>query len=56
MVLLSALACGAILSLFASLPAFFRKSRLIAQQQKTIAKLERTAGEQQPLPVNHEAS
>ena len=44
-VLLTALACGVILSIIASLPSFIRKSRLIAQQQKTIAKLERTVAE-----------
>jgi uncharacterized integral membrane protein len=44
-VLLSALACGVILSIIASLPSFIRKSRLITQQQKTIAKLERIVAE-----------
>jgi uncharacterized integral membrane protein len=44
-VLLTALACGVMLSIFASLPSFIRKSRLIAQQQKTIAKLERMVAE-----------
>jgi uncharacterized integral membrane protein len=55
-VVLTSLTCGVILTLLASLPSFIRKSRLIAQQQKAIAKLERTAAEQKPLPVNHEAS
>ena len=54
-VLLTALACGVILSIFASLPSFIKKSRLIAQQQKTIAKLERIVAEHnepKQLPVN----
>jgi uncharacterized integral membrane protein len=51
-VLLTALACGVILSIIASLPSFIKKSRLIAQQQKTIAKLEQTVAEQERLPVN----
>ena len=51
-VLLTALACGVILSIIASLPSFIKKSRLIAQQQKTIAKLEQTVAEQEQLPVN----
>ena len=54
--LLTTLAGGVILSLLAALPSFIRKSRLTAQQQKTIAKLEQTMAEQKPLPVNHEAS
>ena len=48
-VLLTALACGVILSIIASLPSFIKKSRLIAQQQKTIAKLERTVAEHNEL-------
>ena len=55
-VLLTALACGVILSIIASLPSFIKKSRLIAQQQKTIAKLERTAAEQKQLPFNPDPS
>ncbi len=58
-VLLTALACGVILSMIASLPSFFRKSRLIAQQQKTIAKLERIVAEHnehKQLPVNPDPS
>jgi uncharacterized integral membrane protein len=54
-VLLTALACGVILSIIASLPSFIKKSRLIAQQQKTIAKLERTVtehNEPKQLPVH----
>jgi uncharacterized integral membrane protein len=51
-VLLTALACGVILSIIASLPSFIKKSRLIAQQQKTIAKLEQTVAEQERLSVN----
>ena len=49
-VLLSALACGVLLSVIASLPSFFKKTRLIAKQQKTIAELERTIAEQTPKP------
>ena len=58
-VLLTALACGVILSIFASLPSFIKKSRLIAQQQKTIAKLERIVAEHNEpnqLPVNPDPS
>ncbi len=54
-VLLTALACGVILSIIASLPSFIRKSRLIAQQQKTITKLERMVAEHNEhkrLPVD----
>ena len=51
-VLLTALACGVILSIIASLPSFIKKSRLIAQQQKTIAKLEQTVTEEKRLSVN----
>ena len=51
-VLLTALACGVMLSIVASLPSFIKKSRLIAQQQKTIAQLERTVAEQKPPPVH----
>lgn len=51
-VLLTALACGVMLSIIASLPSFIKKSRLIAQQQKTIAQLERTVAEQKQLSVN----
>ena len=51
-VLLTALACGVILSIIASLPSFIKKSRWIAQQQKTIAKLEQTVAEQERLSVN----
>ncbi len=40
--LLTALACGVILSMVASLPSFIKKSRLITKQQKTITELERT--------------
>ena len=55
-VLLTTLACGVILSLIASLPSFIRKSRLIAQQQKTIAQLEQTASEHNQLPINPDPS
>jgi uncharacterized integral membrane protein len=54
-VLLTALACGVILTVIASLPSFIKKSRLISQQQKTIAKLERMVAEHnepKQLPVN----
>jgi uncharacterized integral membrane protein len=44
-VLLTALALGVALSMLASLPSYIRKSRLIAQQQKTIAALERSVAE-----------
>ena len=54
-VLLTALACGVLLTVIASLPSYIKKSRLIAQQQKTIAKLEHTLAEQEQVPVNQEA-
>jgi uncharacterized integral membrane protein len=44
-VLLTALALGVALSMLASLPSSIKKSRLIAQQQKTIAALERSVAE-----------
>ncbi len=50
-VLLSALAFGVIISVVASLPSQIKKSRLIAQQQKTIAKLEKTIEELQPPQI-----
>lgn len=49
-VLLTALACGVLLTVIASFPSFLKKRRLIAQQQKTIAELERTIAEQTPQP------
>ena len=55
-VLLTALACGVALSVIASLPSFIKKSRLIAQQQKTIAQLEHTATEHKQLPVTSDPS
>jgi uncharacterized integral membrane protein len=55
-VLLTALAFGVILSIVASLPSFIKKSRLITQQQKTIAQLERSVAEQKQLPVNPDPS
>jgi uncharacterized integral membrane protein len=58
-VLLTALACGVILSIIASLPSLIRKSRLIAQQQKSIAKLERIVAEHnehKQLTVNPDPS
>jgi uncharacterized integral membrane protein len=51
-VLLTALACGVLLTVIASLPSFIKKSRLISQQQKTIAQLKRTAAEPKQLSVN----
>ena len=56
LVLLTALACGVLLSIIASLPSFIKKNRLIAQQQKTIAKLEQTASEYKQLPVHLDPS
>ena len=49
-VLLTALACGVMLSIVASLPSFIKKSRLITKQQKTIAELERTIAKQTTKP------
>ena len=49
-ILLTALACGVMLGVIASLPSFFKKSRLIAKQQKTIAELERTIAKQTTKP------
>ncbi len=51
-VLLTALAVGVLLSIVASLPSFIKKSRLITQQQKTIAQLEQTVTEQKQQPIN----
>lgn len=39
-VLLTALACGVLLSVIASFPSFLKKRRVIARQQKTIDELE----------------
>lgn len=58
-VLLTAFMCGVLLSLIASMPSFIRKSRLIAQQQKSIAKLERIVAEHnehEQLTVNPDPS
>jgi uncharacterized integral membrane protein len=49
-VLLTALALGVMLSVLAALPTYVKKSRLIAQQQKTIASLERSLTELKRLP------
>jgi uncharacterized integral membrane protein len=49
-VLLTALALGVVLSVLAALPTYVKKSRLIAQQQKTIASLERSLTELKRLP------
>ncbi len=53
-VLLTALACGVMLSVVASLPSYFKKSRLIIKQQKTIAELEQMLATAKPLdsPMN----
>jgi len=53
-VFLSALACGVLLGALASLPSFFKKSRLIAHQKKTIAKFEQAATEPEPMPAHTE--
>lgn len=50
LVLLTTLALGVILSVLASLPSQLKKSRLITQQQKTIANLE------QSLPAHKRSS
>jgi uncharacterized integral membrane protein len=58
-VVLTALVCGVILSMIESLPSFIKKSRVIAQQQKTIAKLERIVAERnehKQLTVNPDPS
>jgi uncharacterized integral membrane protein len=44
-VLLTAMVFGVILSVLASLPSHVKRSRLISQQQKTIANLERSVAE-----------
>ena len=49
-VFLSALACGVLLGALAFLPSLFKKRRIIAQLQKTIAKLEQAAIEPEPTP------
>ncbi|PJA77630.1 MAG: DUF1049 domain-containing protein [Nitrospirae bacterium CG_4_9_14_3_um_filter_51_5] len=51
-VLLTSVALGVLLSVLASLPAYIKKSRLIAQQQKTIATLERSIAELTHPPAN----
>ncbi len=45
-VLLTALACGVLLSIIASLPSFVKKARLISKQQRTIAELEQKIAQQ----------
>ncbi len=50
-VLLIALALGVGLTVLASLPSYIKKSRLIAQQQKTIAALERSLAELKHPPA-----
>lgn len=54
-VLLTALALGVVLSVLASLPTYIKKSRLIAQQQKTIAILERSVGELTRPPAKNQS-
>ena len=51
-VLLSALASGVLLGALAFVPSLFKKSRVIAQQQKTITKLEEAAAEPILTSVN----
>ncbi len=48
-ILLTTLACGALLGVCASLPSFVKKRRLMTQQQKIITKLEHTVDEQSRL-------
>lgn len=55
-VLLTALACGVMLSVLASLPASLKRSRLIAHQQKTIAALERSVAELKRPPEKSHSS
>lgn len=44
-VLLTAMALGVVLSVLASFPSYIKKNRLITQQQKTIATLERSVAD-----------
>lgn len=53
--LLTALALGVALSVLASVPAYIKKSRLIAQQQKTIATLERSLADMKRSPANSQS-
>ena len=53
-ILLSALACGVMLTVLASLPSHVRKRRLIHRQEKMIAELERKLTEHQSEPTTHE--
>jgi uncharacterized integral membrane protein len=55
-VLLTALAFGVLLSVVASLPSHIKKRRLIAQQQKTIAQLERSVAQQTQAPTEPPSS
>ena len=50
-VVLIALALGVALSVLASMPTYVKKSRLIAQQQKTIITLERSLADMKPSPA-----
>ncbi len=53
-VFLAALASGVLLGTLAFVPSLFKKRRLIAQQQKTISKLEAAAAERSLTPFNPE--
>ncbi len=55
-VLLTALALGVALSVLASVPAYIKKTRLIAQQQKKIATLERSLAEIKRSPAQSQFS
>jgi uncharacterized integral membrane protein len=55
-VLLTAMVFGVILSVLASLPSHVKRSRLIAQQQKTIANLERSVAELKPSDTKSHSS
>jgi len=54
-VLLLALALGVALSVLASMPAYIKKIRLIAQQQKTIATLERSLADMKRSPAKSQS-
>lgn len=54
-ILLTTLALGVVLSVLASLPSYIKKSRLVAQQQKTIATLERSLAELKRSPANSQS-
>ena len=52
-VLLMALGLGVVLSVLAYLPSYIKKSRLIAQQHKTIAALERSVADLKRPPAKN---